>query len=60
MYQKWRSDVLYLQMLFCHIYRKANLTLERQHSRIERTLDLESEDLDSSHGFATNYLCDFE
>lgn len=56
MYQKGRSDVLYLQMLFNYIHRKANITLERQHSKIERTLDLESEGLDSSLGFATTYL----
>lgn len=46
--------------VFCHIYRKANITLERQHSKVERTLDLESEDLDSSLGFAATDLCDLE
>lgn len=28
MYQKWRSDVLYLHMLFHHIHRKANTILK--------------------------------
>lgn len=60
MYQKQRSDVLYLKMLLHHIYRKADFTLEMQHSGVERTLDLESEDLHSGLGFAPNYLCDLE
>lgn len=54
MYQKWRSDVFYLKMLLHHIYIKANIIrLETQHRRVERTLDLESENLDSGLDFAT-------
>lgn len=54
MYQKWRSDVFYLKMLLHHIYMKANIiTLETQHRRVERTLDLESENLDSGLDCAT-------
>lgn len=59
MYQKWRSAFLYLQMLFHHIYRKANITL-RGSTVEKKELDLESEDLDFGLGFATNYLCDLE
>ena len=49
MYQKWRSDVLYLKMPLQHIYR---ITLETKHSK--------SENLDSGLGFVTHYLCDLE
>lgn len=44
----------YLKMLLHHIYIKANIiTLETQYRRVERTLDLESENLDSCLDFAT-------
>lgn len=57
MYQKWRSMSFYLKMLLHHIYIKANIiTLETQYRRVERTLDLESENLDSCLDFATTII----